>query len=196
MTRNPMHHRPLPLSLAMLSLAAVSLLAACSDSSRPVVDFSPTAGSAPVPATPRIGNRPVELSLQERRLPLAPVRECNLERVNGMIFSGAPVTVARSASVVLSGWVVDAGRNAIPATLDVRLVGNTDNRAWKAEAHTGAHRDDVRKLLGGNAAYGSPGFSVTLDPSALPPGTYRAYVVFDGGSGMKSCDNGRAVTIE
>ena len=196
MTRTPMHPRPLPLSLALLSLAVASLLSACDDGSRPAVDFSPTPASSPAPAAPRIGNRPAELSLQERRLPLTSVRECNLERANGTVFTGTPLPVARSASLVLSGWVVDAQRNSVPATVDVRLVGNTDNRAWKAQAHTGGRRDDVMKLLGGNAAYASPGFSVTLDPSALPPGTYRAYVVFDGGSGGKSCDNGRAITIE
>jgi hypothetical protein len=191
MTRHPLSSCLLP-----LSLAASLLLAACNDNSSPTADFSPTPGSAPAPATPRLGNRPTELSLEERRMPLTAARECNLERVNGAIFSGTPVTVARSASVVLSGWVVDAEHTNVPATLAVRLVGNTDNRAWKAEAHTGGHREDVKTLLGGNAAYASPGFSVTIDPSALPPGTYRAYVVFDGGSGARSCDNGRAVTIE
>lgn len=187
---------PRRLSLVVLSLAVSSLLAACNNGSRPAADFSAAPASVKAPATPRIGDRPTELSLQERKLPLTSVRECNLERVNGKVFTGTPVAVARGASVVLSGWVVDAQRTSVPATLAVRLVGMTDNRAWKAEAHTGARRDDVKTLLGGNAAYASPGFAVTLDPSALPPGTYRAYVVFDGGSGTKSCDNGRGITIE
>lgn len=196
MIRTTPKSRRVPLSLALLSLAATSLLAACN---KPATDFSATS-SAEVPpppaATPRIGSRPAELSLQERRTSLTVVRECNLERANGAIFTGAPATLARSASVVLSGWVADVRGNAVPATVDVRLVGQTDNRAWKVQANTGARRDDVRKLLGGAEAYAAPGFAVTLDPSALPPGTYRAYLVFDGGSGAMVCDNGRAITLE
>lgn len=186
-----------PMSMAALLLLAMSLLSACNDNSNPAVDFAPPAGSTSANANaPRIGNRPAELSLEERRQPLTPVRECNLERVNGTVFAGAPVTVARNASVVLSGWVADVQGGNVPATLDVRLVGSADNRAWKVQAHTGGRRDDVKALLGGNAAYASPGFAVTLDPSALPPGSYRTYVVFAADSGAKSCDNGRALTLE
>lgn len=198
MTLKSLRSRALPFSMALLSLATLSLLAACNDHSNPNVDFSPPANSstAPAAAAAPTGTRPTELTLQERKLPLTSVRDCNLERANGKVFSGTPMTVARDASVVLSGWVADVQGGNVPATLDVRLVGNTDNRAWKAQAHTGGRRDDVKALLGGNAAFASPGFSVTLDASALPPGSYRAYVVFDGGAGMKSCDNGRAITFE
>ena len=196
MIRNRMHIHPVSVSFAMLALALSALLAGCDDSSRTAADFSPIPASTSAPVAGHIGDRPTELSLRERRLPLTSVRECNLERVNGKIFTGTPVTVERSASVVLSGWVVDAARTTVPADLAVRLVGMSDNRAWKVSAHTGGRREDVRKLLGGNAAYANAGFAATLDPSALPPGTYRAYVVFDGGSGTRSCDNGRGITIQ
>jgi len=197
MNPRPLHSRVSPPSIAALSLLAMSLLSACNEHSNPSVDFSPPPGATTANANPvRIGERPAELSLAERRQPLTPVRDCNLERVNGTVFSGSPVTVARDASVVLSGWVADVQGGNVPATLDLRLVGSADNRAWKVQAHAGGRRDDVKALLGGNAAYASPAFAVTLDPSALPPGTYRAYVVFASGSEMKSCDNGRSIALE
>lgn len=187
MTRRLLCYR---LSLSVLSLAMFSLLGACDDGSK-----SASGDASPRPSLPNaIGTS--ELSAQERRVPLTAVRECNLERVNGTPFSGAPVSVARSGSVVLSGWAVDAGGSEVPSTLDVRLVSKTDNRAWKAQAHTGGARADVKALLGGSAAFANPGFAATLDPSMLPPGTYRAYVVFESSSGEKSCDNGRSITVE
>jgi len=172
----------------MLSVLALTLLAACDDGSKPAANLPA--------ATAAAAARPTELSMQERSVPLAAVHECNLERVNGTAFTAAPATVARSGSAVVSGWIVDAGRGNVPATVDLRLVDGTDNRMWKAGGHTGGARADVKALLGGNAAFANAGFAVTLDPSTLPPGTYRAYVVFDGAGGAKSCDNGRTITIE
>lgn len=175
-------------SLTMLSLATLTLLAACDDGSKPAANLPAPAAATTI--------RPTELSMKERDMPLNAVHECNLERVNGKAFTGAPATVARSGNVVLSGWVADAARGSVPATVELRMVDKSDNRTWKAAGRTGGARADVKALLGGDAALAKAGFAVTLDPSTLPPGTYRAYLVFDGDAGAKSCDNGRTITIE
>ena len=181
------------LGVAVLGFA----LPACGNFSSPVIDFSPVVEQSGQPThEPKTGDSaPVEIALAERKRPLVAIRECNLERIDGQLFSALPVEVAKSDSVTLSGWIASTEAKSVPGILQIRLVNVTDNRAWAIAGDTGQSRDDVRKLLGGDGAYAGAGFSLKLDASSIPEGTYRLFTVFEEGDSLKSCDNGRSIRI-
>lgn len=123
------------------------------------------------------------------------MRECNLERIDGRLFSATPIDVTKSDAIILSGWIASAETQDVPPEVSIRLVSITDNRAWSVSGKTGDSREDVRTLLGGDAAYAGAGFSVVLDPASMPADTYRLFAVFSAGGSLKSCDNGRSIRI-
>jgi hypothetical protein len=172
-------------------------LTSCKDLSSPVIDFSPLVEPSRQPAQDvKIGDAaPVEIALAERKLPLVAIRECNLERIDGQLFSTLPVDVAKSGSVTFSGWIASTEAKNVPGILQIRLVNVTDNRAWAIAGNTGQSREDVRKLLGGHGGYAGAGFSLKLDALSMPMGTYRLFTVFEEGNSLKSCDNGRSIRI-
>jgi len=179
--------------LAMTGLATALLLCACKEPSKPA-DFAAEPDQAAIKAAPQ-GVAPVEVLAEEAKQPLAPVKECNLERANGQTFGAQPVAVAADATITLTGWLADAAARRAPGTFEVRMVHQGESHNFKVPAKTGGARPDVRTLLGGDAGFSSTGYSLAINPSALPTGPYRLYVVFQGADGLKVCDNGRAIEI-
>jgi hypothetical protein len=182
------------LSRSFFCIAIIAALAACNDDSREAADFSPGTQETPAPPAEPAGTAPAELSQEERSLPLVAGGECNLERLDGERFAGEPMK-APAATVNLSGWLADTRSRQIPQSFELRMVEAQSNRAWKVQGQTGTEREDVQALLGGEPGFAHAGYSVAVDTSALPQGTYRMYVVFDGGSGLVSCDNGRSLVV-
>lgn len=184
-----------PISTVML----VCVLTACSEPADKQVDFSVPAdqnAASSAPADYPSGTvLPAQISYEDRRVPLVATKECNLERANGVVFAGEPITASRAGPLRLSGWVADTEQNIIPATADLRFTGTADNRAWKVAIQPGSKRDDVVALLGGNTAFANSGYGVEVDVRGLPAGSYRMFVVYSAGSGRKSCDNGRSIVI-
>lgn len=173
------------------------MLAACGKFSSPVFDFSPVVEPATQPTEdPRIGDAaPVEIPLAKDKRLLLAIRECNLERVGGQLFSMVPADLAKPAPTTLSGWIASTQAKNVPRTVQIRIVSVTDNRAWAIVGDTGQSREDVRKLLGGDQAYAGAGYALKLDVSSMPVGTYRLFTVFEEGEILKSCDNGRSIRI-
>ena len=177
-----------------------SMLFGCTEPGKPPVNSSP---DAPRPADPQAAApaptdslAPVEVPLEERRAKLLPEKNCNLERADNKVFTGAPIEVSKaSGQVRVSGWLANGQTAAVPAEAELRLVSGADNRAWKVAIKTGGKRDDVVKLLGGDPGYASSGFVVTVSVSSLPMGPYRMYTVFNESGSLKACDNGRSILI-
>ena len=185
-------------------IVSAALLGACAEPQQPATAGAPNeptpqaADSGSFAASETVSlSEPAELSLEERRLQLTAHTACNLERANGAVFTGVPVEVLKSSPALrLSGWAANSENQSVPAQLDVRMVSADDNRAWKVAATTGGQRDDVVKLLGGNAAFASAGFATTMSVAPLPVGTYRLYIVYEDSGNLRVCDNGRAVVIK
>lgn len=184
-------------TLALSIFAAACGLSACKEP-QPPADFSPEAGQAST-ATPAAGaplvEAPVELTYDQRRVALVPGLRCNLERVNGTTFAGAPVPVSKDEGTRFSGWLADVEAKQAPAEFDLRFVNVDSKRVWKANAKTGGARQDVQTLLGGDAALAATGYLSELDLGPLPDGTYRVYAVFQKNGQFLSCDNGRSIVI-
>src|SRR5690606_34329404 len=157
-----------PVSTAML----VCVLTACSEPTDKQVDFSVPAGqnaassaSADYPGGTVL---PAQVSYEDRRVPLVATKECNLERANGVVFAGEPISASRAEPLRLSGWVADTERNIVPEAADLRFTGIADNRAWKVAIQPGSKREDVVALLGGNIAFANSGYGVEVDVRGLP----------------------------
>lgn len=179
----------------VLTVAFVCLLGACSEPGKDA-DFSPEPDQAALsttPAAPPAGKAMSELTYDERKLPLAAGGRCNLERANGRLFANGPIDAAKGHTLTLTGWVANVEKRQIPASVDIRLVAS-NSRVWKIPAPTGIARADVQSLLGGDAAFAKPGYSVDFNV-AVPAGVYRTYVVFKDGDTLLACDNGRAIRV-
>lgn len=181
--------------------SALLLLAACSEPQQPAQQAGaaapavPSANPAAADADAAFGAvLPAELTYDQRRESLLPAKECNLERANGAVFKGTPVQVASGSMLRLSGWVADVAGQAVPKDASVRLV-KSDSRVWKVPVQPQLKRGDVQALLGGDEAYASAGYNVTVDTARLPAGNYRLYTVFPAQDGLRACDNGRALAI-
>src|SRR5690606_13126432 len=147
------------------------------------------AATAPVPAI----DPPLELTLDDRKVALVPIDSCNLERLGGVVFSGAPMDAPKAQGALkLSGWVADGDARLVPERFDVRIVALDGSRAWRIPGRTGGERGDVVTLLGGAAEFAGSGFSIAADASEVPAGSYRLYVTFDSAGQTRVCDNGRA----
>ena len=189
-----LHPRP----VLVLSLAVACALTACKEPQKPA-DFAPAPGeSATTTAATASGamvNAPVELNYEQRRASVVAGGRCNMERVNGAKFAGAPVKVSKGSPVQLGGWIADADAHKVPTSFDVRLVNAGDQRTWRIASQAGEKRADVQALLGGDAAVASTGYTVEFDTASLPDGTYRAYTVFEKAGAIVACDNGRALVV-
>ena len=178
-------------------IPALLLLAACSEPNPPAqADDAAAAPAASNPATDAaFGSVPlVELTYDQRREPLLPAKDCNLERADGAVFTGEPARIAAGSALQLSGWVADRAAGTVPKEAYVRLVG-ADSRVWRVAVQPQLKRADVQALLGGDDAFASAGYSATLDTARLPAGNYRMYTVYQGTGGLMACDNGRALVI-
>lgn len=179
-------------SLLLLAVVAGSLLVACNEPSKQT-DFSPEADrSGDAPGTAGIAAS--ELVYDQRKVPLVAGGKCNLERANGKLFAGTPLEVPKGSLLTYVGWVANTDAMSIPASVDLRFVAG-DSRVWKATVQPGLARADVAALLGGDPAYAKPGFSATINIGSMPAGAYRSYIVFQDGEVLRSCDNGRAISI-
>jgi hypothetical protein len=171
------------------------VLTACKEPRQPA-DFTPGASTTTAPAAHAApGNAPVELTLDERRVSVAAGGRCNLERINGAKFAGAPVNVSKASPIRLSGWLADADAKSVPASFDIRMVNTGDQRTWKFTTQPVEPRADVQALLGGDAALANTGYMGEMDVSGLPDGTYRVYTVFSKNGATLACDNGRALIV-
>lgn len=181
---------------AVLLLAGV--LSGCSEPKQPESSAAPAATTASadgVQAAP--GVAPVELNIDERRVPLSAAKACNLERADGVLFSAQPIEVSKAttSTMRLTGWLANVEQRTVPGLAELRLT-STDKRVWRVAIETGGKRDDVMALLGGDAAFANPGFSATVNIGSLPVNSYRVYLVFAEGEAFRSCDNGRAIVIK
>ncbi len=177
-----------------------TMMFGCTEPGKPPANPSPDAPRSADPqamasaATDSLA--PVEVPLEERRATLVPEKNCNLERADNKVFTGAPIAVSKaSGQVRVSGWLANGQTASVPAQAELRLVSSTGNRAWKASLNTGGKRDDVVKLLGGDPGYAGSGFVASVSVSNLPADQYRMYMVFNEGGSFKVCDNGRSILL-
>jgi hypothetical protein len=180
-----------------LAVIATCLVAACKEpNSAPAQGAAPSSAQAATASTPaNAGLRPQELGADASKAELKPDTLCNLERIdNELLGSSVPFTPADLHHAVLTGWMGDESSKALPhdTALMIRQIGS--GRVWQLPLDLTVQRADVATATGA-AALKMSGFTLDVDFSALPPGSYRMVLVHDRDGGRYACDNGRDLKI-
>lgn len=179
------------------ALAAACVLTACKEPSPPI-DFAPmpaanvTIYGLPVPTD----KSPVEMGVAERTVPLRKGGPCNFERIGTTPVGVQPFALSKANPAVVEGWIVDTEAKNVPRNVHLRFVlMNGTGQTWKSPVAANLEREDVQKLVGGDARYRMSGYSTQIDFATLPDGLYRTYAVFVRNDVLFVCDNGRAITL-
>ena len=115
---------------------------------------------------------------------------CALDYVNG---AGEPhATFYASAPVGLQGWIIDANKRP-PQKFFLALKGA---KAYAIDGHAGAPRPDVAKAYGDPNALNS-GFNLSADATAVPAGSYSAFLFIEGTDGaVQVCETSWKIDVK
>lgn len=179
-------------AIAGISLAIIGLsILHRRQLSEPVTVTAPPKGGASAPAAPGNFTQPMQYT---GNMPLVPVGHCNIERMDGVLFSAQARHVS-GAGFELSGWVVDQGKKTVPASANVWLEKMGDSRIWAVPLALTVDRPDVMRNQGGTPAYLRSGFSAKIDASNLPAGEYHLLIQYPEDGHAFVCDNGRHLRV-
>lgn len=192
------------IAVSLLAVALASTLAACT----PPEDAQKTAEQpAPVAEAPAVETPAVEtpaepaaptitalraLDEAEAAESLIAAKNCNLESVDGVAFSGTDISPATPMAVKATGWLKSGDADAVADQLTLRFESADKTRLWEIPVAATIARDDLSSAA---ADKGTPGFEVEFDASALPAGRYHLYLSYRVGGVLTGCDNGRHIAI-
>ena len=201
-----MHTSPIaPRSSLALSVACVLALSACAPSGSETVSpaaSSPAETAAALPQTPSApasgqpgiqsaGIDPlVPLDEAQRDDVLTPAFSCNLDALDGAVFSGTDLTVDDPGDIVATGWLVPEG-GTTAESVALRVESADKSQVWQVPVSLDLARHDLPNAAGTNGA----GFSKNFDASALPSGRYHLYLAYTMSDRLMGCDNGRFVVF-
>lgn len=123
-------------------------------------------------------------------------QDCNVEGIDGKLFTTDIFSMTRRGTHEISGWVVDAKHHVIPKDLQLVVAGvGATTGAWTSHSPVWIDRKGVAETRGYGAELNSSGFAFKVDTSAVPLGSYHVYVISSGTNGAVMCDPGRLVTL-
>ena len=152
----------------------------------PAATPAAVAGGASAPAAAPVA------SAYAAETPFAADTLCNIEFLGDQAF-GSPALVL-SEPAQLRGWLGD-GQGGTPASVELRFANADDFVQAQLPVRLGEPRDDVVSAFPGKSGLANSGFSIAMDPSVLPAGTWHVYLVYTGNGTPKACDNGRTITV-
>lgn len=115
---------------------------------------------------------------------------CSLDAVNGSAVAGGKLTLKRSESVVVGGWVADQA-GAVPA--QPQLVIHNDVASYATPLATGIARADVAAAMK-NPALANSGFESPLSLRDVPVGVYDLSLVVMGDA-VRRCPLNLLLTV-
>lgn len=178
-------------SLLLAPAALALLLSACTEPQAPApVEQSPASvqpePAESAPALPKAN----ALDAAAKEQPLVVAGECNIESAAGQLFTGTSLPVDDKSKLKITGWLKPGADGAAIAEPALRIESADKSQIWQHPVRLSVARDDV--AVNGAAA----GFELDVDASDIPTGNYHLYLVFKGGQGLGSCDNGRYVDLK
>lgn len=158
-------------------LAPVALLALLAGCGSQEPGQAPASQAAPVAALEAEGMAFAPATLP----PLDPgaVARCSIDKVDGQPRGEAPH--AAGGSVVVEGWVADAGLE-VPAGFSVVLAGAG---TWAVRGESTVLREDVASALG-SPGLAMSGFGVSASLAGVPAGEYALDLLVAHGDGRHS----------
>ncbi len=188
-------------SFPILSFVALLSLAGCGNDGATPQSEAPPASAA----KPTSQQSAAAASTEMRLTSTGPVStdgavslnsDCNVEGVDGALFTAQGLTINGKGTHDISGWVVDAKNRTVPQNLKLIIAGvGTTSGSWSNLAPTWIDRKGVAETRGYGPELNNSGFSFKVDTSVLAAGAYHVYVMSSGKTGLLVCDPGRQLTI-
>lgn len=171
------------IAMSILLSVAVLFFTGCGDST-PL-----PAGTAPTSAyTPSTGAFAVIQNLPSKGV--TTINSCNLDAVNDKPAGSEPMR--HDSAATFAGWGAGSQPDAVPANLQLVLVGAKD---YVVNAATGMLRPDVAKA-NSHPAWNTSGYSVKADLSAVAPGDYTPVLRFSVGGKQMRCPTRHRLTVQ
>jgi hypothetical protein len=190
-------------SLPIASFVALIALSGCGNDSAP----RPNAASevSPSAAKPPATEAAASIAREAKLTSSPPVstdgaislnKDCNVEGVDGALFTAEGLTIQGKGTHEISGWVVDAKNRVIPQDLKLIVAGvGSTAGVWTNQAPMWIERKGVAETRGYGPELNNSGFAFKVDTSILPAGSYHVYVMSPGKTGLLVCDPGRQLNI-
>jgi hypothetical protein len=189
--------------LPVISFVALIALSGCGNDSTP--NPGATGQVSPSAAKPPASDAAAAIAGETKLASSPPVstvgatslnKDCNVEGVDGALFTAEALTIKSRGTHEISGWVVDVKNRAVPQNLKLIVagVGKTAG-VWTNQAPMSIERKGVAETRGYGPEVNNSGFSFKVDTSVLPAGSYHVYVMSAGKTGLLVCDPGRQMNI-
>lgn len=178
-------------------IAAAVMLAGCQQTT-PAPVSTPEAKVETHEVPDAVSEAPVvaglrKLDAAEVLEPLAPSSFCNLDYLDGQLFSGQDLG-ATSDVAKISGWLGDEITRALPVNPMLRFeAANDKTQVWEFPVTLGLKREDVVKSISAPGLLDA-GFSQEFPLSELPAGRYHLFLSYVSSGKRHGCDVGRYIT--
>lgn len=182
----------------VVAASAVILLSACKQSApsqEPAVEVAAPAEEAPSPvdAQPASAGADTLRKLSEAEVTeaLSPSTFCNVEFLDGQLFSGQDLKAGGGVEATVSGWVGDEVTKGLPTNPMLRFEKADDKtQVWEVPLNLGLKREDVAAALSSPGVVDA-GFSRKFQTSELGAGRYHVLLTYQATGKWYGCDSGR-----
>lgn len=123
-------------------------------------------------------------------------QDCNLEGVDGILFTSDQIVVSKSTQHEISGWLVNPLEKSLGNDLKLVIAGvGTTPGFWTSQSVSRIERAGVAKTRAYAPELTNSGFSFTVDMKELVNGEYHVYVMLANAGGNAVCDPGRQIKV-
>jgi len=123
-------------------------------------------------------------------------QDCNLEGVDGMLFTGDQIVVSKATKHEISGWLINPQEKTVGSDLKLVIAGvGTTPDVWTSQLVTRIDRAGVAETRAYAPELANSGFSFSVDLHELVNGDYHVYVMMANAGGSALCDPGRQIKV-
>lgn len=178
-------------SLLIIGLTAAAVFTiACSSQQTAAPQSAHAAAPADSPQAKFTSTAPAPLT---RPNPVTS-KACSADKINDSD-SPAPLKVAKSAKLVISGWAVDDVAGTAPPEIYVELIPASGATKYYARAARLTKRPDVAQAHK-NPAFENSGYDLEGDLADVRPGAYAVHVAQSVAAGAIVCDTRRKIEVQ
>lgn len=122
--------------------------------------------------------------------------DCNLEGVDGILFTGEELVVSKINTHEITGWLINPQEKTTGNNLKLVIAGVGEiPDVWTSVKGTRIERAGVAETRGYTADLTDSGFSFKVELGQLVNGNYHVYVMMDNTGTRAICDPGRQIKV-
>ncbi len=183
-----------------LSLACMAVLSACQPEAPQEPVKAETSPSQIEPAAAPVVIKPELALVKSEPISTEGVpnfdQDCNLEGVDGILFTGEQIVVSKSTKHDISGWLINPMEKTVGTDLKLVIAGvGTTPDIWTSQLVTRIDRAGVAETRAYAPELANSGFSFSVDLKELVNGDYHVFVMMANAGGSAVCDPGRQIKV-